>query len=174
MRLRIPVQCESPSRCYQEEGTDQDQSIKFLLCISWGREKKFSSSSFSEPPTVFQQPSPTEPSIKYCAELKKDIAQETGLQARGLQWLAGVPPFPEVQVWEQVSPDTARWCWAQWPVASLLQWPFTGQYWSYEPPAPDCWVCYVPLAWEPGLETLRSFLGLESQGWVTGIVEQIV
>jgi len=34
MRLRIPVQCESPSRCYQEEGTDQDQSIKFLLCIS--------------------------------------------------------------------------------------------------------------------------------------------
>lgn len=34
VRMRIPVQCESPSRCYQEEGTDENLSIKFLLCIS--------------------------------------------------------------------------------------------------------------------------------------------
>lgn len=24
MRMRVPLQCESPSRCYQEDGTDQD------------------------------------------------------------------------------------------------------------------------------------------------------
>lgn len=61
----------------------------------------------SEPPTVFQQPNPTEHNIRYCAELKKGTAQATSLQARGTVACQASRPSPELRVWEQVSSDTA-------------------------------------------------------------------
>lgn len=112
----------------------------------------------SEPHTVFQQPNPAEHSIRYCADPKKGPAQETGLQARG-QWLARRAGGPQ-HSWMMLG--SAASC---IPIAMAF-------YRSVLKLFPSS--CSLLLGLWARLGTPTCSQLLESQGLVTGSVEQIV